>query len=94
MKLIPKSWKEYLINNKTVNTHSWEIIGGSGSGKNQSRSWSPMFNEDLQLIHIKYKCRKCKITSKKYIYDFEYKLDNEDYLNLSCDEIIIKDIIE
>jgi len=85
----PKTWKDYFKNKKNNNTnHSWIICGGKGKRSVRTLS-GECFDEP---IYILYKCKKCKITAKKYIS--EELIIEEKYKNLTCNEIIIKFIIE
>lgn len=90
----PETWKDYFKNKKNNNNtnHSWIICGGRG--KRNVRTLIRTLSGECfyEPIYILYKCKKCKITAKKYISG---ELIVEDkYRNLTCNEIIIKSIIE
>lgn len=91
----PLSWKEYIPpTTNCINKHSWVLI--SGSGKSLSRLFGFSSNSDTSEIKLKYKCNKCQITATKFINGIgeDKILDKKEFEGLTCDEIIIRNIIE
>lgn len=89
----PLSWKEYLVPKQHIDKHSWVLV--SGSGKALTRSLSGL-SSDTSEITLKYKCNKCHITATKLIGENggDKILDKKELEGLTCEEIIIKNIIE
>jgi hypothetical protein len=92
----PETWKDILEKNIRENTvqkcHSWIITGSYSSRSVGVRSISGFSNENpsYEGSYISYKCKKCGMKGKKYIGDSNIRPDED----LSCDEYVIKDILE
>lgn len=88
----PKSWKDLLKKN-CVNIpkgHNWIIVGGGGG--TEARSWSPIIDRPAKPRYIKYKCTKCNSLARKEIGG-EFLLEKSEHQDLTCDEVVIHDII-
>ena len=89
----PQTWQDILNRHqKSDDGHSWKITGSSG--KNASvRRLGPRESSAQYSKIIYYKCSKCNAKGKRYPGEsIEPELDS--HKKLTCDEIMIKDIIE
>jgi len=93
----PQTWKDYLKNypnqsGKDSYGHDWEPVKVSGGRKffiRRSDSTAEVHHEPRTIY---YKCKNCKI--KATDYGEGIIPDSATNKNLTCDEIIIKDIIQ
>lgn len=106
----PQTWKDILQKNnaspeKGLDGHDWQPIGQKGGTVTPIRTYSGKRGTSIRRSTIAgvyrtpktvfYKCKHCNITGKKTIgEDPAVIVDNKKYQLLTCDEVIIKDVIE
>jgi hypothetical protein len=90
----PQTWKDYLkpLHKKDSYGHKWEVVKTSGGRKffiRRSDSTAEVHKEP-QITY--YKCKRCKIKATDMGNGIipDSMADRE----LTCDELIIKDIIQ
>jgi len=97
----PQTWKDILEKNKVSGSeesqgHAWFPTGSSGGKKFFVRRIQNGFasaSTDRTQRVIYYKCSKCGITAKKYVGQGSIVPDSLEHRGLTCDEVIVKDII-
>lgn len=98
----PQTWKDIIKNKPACGPeqsqgHNWVPTGSSGGKKFFIRRVQAGFQSaqvDRTQRVIYYKCSKCGITARKQVGDGGIVPDSWEYHNLTCDEVIIKDIID
>lgn len=98
----PQTWKDILQNKpaggpEQSRGHNWQPTGSSGGKKFFIRRLQEGFQSakvDTTQRVIYYKCSKCGISAKKHVGEGGIVPDSWEYQNLTCDEVIIKDIID
>ncbi len=95
----PQTWKDILKSNAKNDSedslgHSWNITGSSGGERFSVRRIDRRmagFQTSSRIMY--YKCSKCGITAQKRVGE-DIVVDKQIYSGLTCDEVIIKDIID
>lgn len=93
--MLPKSWKDFFSKNTNVvssDGHLWIPQRTKGGRKFVVRRVDSASVETTPTT-IFYKCEKCDITAVQYMHE-PLVVQDLQYLGLTCDECIIKKIIE
>jgi hypothetical protein len=94
----PKTWKD-ILNNKPNGApeenkgHRWVPTGSKGGNKTFTRRSTFAKISFTQKV-IFYKCNICGIKASKTVGLSDIVPDNNEYRNLACNEVLIKDIIQ